>query len=174
MVLIRLFLAFFRIGLFSIGGVYSFLPVIEREVVERYNWLAKEEFRDMLGFSLVFPGAISIKFATYTGYKIAGIPGIIAANFGNFFAPAAMIILLSAAYAKYKDLPRIKGAFGMVHLAIFAMIIAVAFKLVNVNHFIQLKGFLTVVIAFILFTYTKIHPALIITAAALIGLFLKP
>ncbi|MCQ9206559.1 MAG: chromate transporter [Omnitrophica bacterium] len=174
MVLVRLFLAFFRIGLFSIGGAYSFLPMIEREVVERYSWLAKEEFLDIMGFSRVFPGAISIKFATYTGYKIAGIPGVIVANFGNFFAPAAMIILLSAVYAKYKDLPRIKSAFGMLHLVVFALIIAVAFKLINVNHLIQLKGFLTVVIAFILFTYTKVHPALIITAAALIGLFLKP
>ena len=83
MILFKLFLSFFRIGLFAIGGAYSFLPLIQREVVEKYHWLTKEEFLEVLGVVQIFPGAISIKFATYTGYKMAGVPGAIMANIGN-------------------------------------------------------------------------------------------
>ncbi|MDP6685556.1 MAG: chromate transporter, partial [Candidatus Omnitrophota bacterium] len=108
--LLNLFLAFLRIGLFAIGGAYSFLPLIEKEVVDKYHWLAKSEFLDVLGVSKIFPGAISVKFATYTGYKIAGVPGAILENLGNVLGPASLIIFASALYAKYKDLPSVQGA----------------------------------------------------------------
>jgi hypothetical protein len=86
MVLVQLFIAFLKIGLFAFGGAYSFVPLIEREVVQNHQWLAKAEFLEILGIVKVFPGAISIKFATYTGYKVAGVPGAIVANFANILA----------------------------------------------------------------------------------------
>ena len=101
MILFELFLAFFRVGLFAIGGAYSFLPLIEKEVVERYQWLTKEEFLDILGITKIFPGAISVKYATYTGYKIAGVPGIIVTNLGNLIAPIVLVLFASLFYAKY-------------------------------------------------------------------------
>ncbi|MFQ5951792.1 MAG: chromate transporter [Candidatus Omnitrophota bacterium] len=173
MIIVQLFLSFFRVGLFAVGGAYSFLPLIEREVVEKYHWLAKDEFIEILGAVRILPGAISIKYASYTGYKIAGIPGMIAANLGNLLGPAVLIILALGLYMKYKDLPSVKNAFNMVHLAVFAMIIAVAFKLVDVRQLIQLKSLLVVVISFILFIYTKVHPALIIIGAGILGAVLK-
>ena len=103
MILVKLFLSFLRIGLFGIGGAYSFLPLIEKEVVAKYQWLTKEEFFDVLGMVKMFPGAISIKYATYTGYKIAGIPGAIMANLGNIIGPAILIIAASFIYSKYKN-----------------------------------------------------------------------
>jgi len=173
MILVKLFLSFLKIGAFAMGGAYSFLPLIEREAVEKYHWLTKEEFLDLLGVATIFPGAISVKYATYIGYKIAGIPGAIMANLGNVVCPAVLIIFALGLYVKYKDLPGVKGAFRAVHLTIFAMIIAVAFRLVNVTQLIELKGLLIVIVSFTLFSYTKIHPALIILSAALIGTLLK-
>ena len=173
MILFELFLAFFRVGLFAIGGAYSFLPLIEKEVVERYQWLTKEEFMDIFGITKIFPGAISIKYATYTGYKIAGVPGIIIANLGNLIAPVVLVMLASLFYAKYKDLPHVKGAFHMIQLAIFAMIIAVAFQLINPSHLLHPKNLLIVMASLALFVYTKIHPALIIVGAGVIGAFLR-
>src|SRR3989338_6873739 len=173
MVLVNLFLAFFRIGLFAIGGAYSFLPFIEREVVQKYNWLTKEEFLDILGIVKVFPGAISVKFATYTGYKTAGICGAILANLGNILGPAILIIFTSRLYLKYKGSPSINGAFNMIQLVIFAMIVAVAFQLVNVNQLVQFRNLFIIVISFIVFAYTKIHPALIIIAAGVYGAIFK-
>jgi len=173
MILLNLFLAFLRIGLFAIGGAYSFLPLIEREVVHRYSWLTKNEFMDVMGMVRIFPGAISIKFATYTGFKIAGVPGVIVTNLGNILGPASLIIFASAIYAKYKDLPSVQGAFNMIQLVIFAMILAVAFQLVNASQLLSIKNILIIVASFILFFFTKLHPAIIIIAAALLGAFLK-
>jgi chromate transporter len=159
--------------MFAIGGAYSFLPLIEREVVEKYQWLSRTEFLDVLGIVKIFPGAISIKYATYTGYKVAGIPGAVVANLGNLLAPVIIIIFASILYAKYKNLPAVKGAFNMIQLVVFAMIIAVAFQLLNVGQLFQLKSLLVIVVAFALFFLTKVHPALIIIGAGILGAFLR-
>lgn len=173
MILVNLFVVFFRVGLFAIGGAYSFLPLIEREVVQQYHWLTKEEFLDVLGIVKIFPGAISIKYATYTGYKIAGLPGAIVANIGNLLAPAVLILFASIFYVKYKELPLVKNAFNAIQLVIFAMIIALAFEIVTFNQLTHLKSLLIIVLAFALFIYTKVHPALIIIGAGIFGAILK-
>lgn len=173
MILVHLFTAFSKIGLLAIGGAYSFLPLIEKEVVEKYQWLSKEEFLDALGLVKVFPGAISIKFATFTGYKVAGIAGAIVANLGNFIGPIALIICASSLYYKYKDLPSVKGAFDTIQLVMFAMIIAVAFRLMDVGQLIQVRGLIIITATFGVFMFTKIHPALIILTAGLIGAILR-
>jgi len=170
MILFQIFFAFLRIGLFAIGGAYSFLPLIQKETVERYHWLTKEEFLDVLGMVKIFPGAISIKFATYTGYKTAGIPGAIVANIANLLAPAILIFFATYFYTKYKGVPAVKNAFDMIQLAVFAMIIAVAFQTVNVSQLVNIRSLIIIVIAFALFLYTKIHPAFILLGAGLIGI----
>ncbi len=168
-ILLQIFLAFFRIGLFAIGGAYSFLPLIQKEVINRYHWLTKEEFLDVLSVVKIFPGAISIKFATYTGYKMAGIPGVIVANLANLLSPVILILFATYIYRQYKDLPHIKSAFQTIQLVIFAMIIAVAFQTININQLLNVKGLIIAVLAFVLFLFTKIHPAFIIIGAGLIG-----
>lgn len=173
MILLNLFFVFLRVGLFAIGGAYSFLPLIEKEVVERYHWLTQEEFLDVLGIVKIFPGAISIKYATYTGYKIAGILGVIVANLGNMLAPVILIIFSSLFYLRYKHLIPVKNALNTVQLVIFAMILAVAFQIVNINQLTQIRNLIIIILAFILFLYTKIHPALIIIAAGILGVMLK-
>lgn len=173
MILVNLFMAFFRIGLFAIGGAYSFLPLIEKEVVQRYHWLTKEEFLDVLGMARILPGAISVKYATYTGYKMAKLPGAIIANFGNLIGPAVLIFFASLVYTKYKNLTLAKSAFSMIQLAMFAMIISVAFQVVSINQLTQPKSLLVIIISVILFSYTKVHPAVIIVLAGMLGILLK-
>jgi chromate transporter len=171
MIAIKLFIVFFRIGLFAIGGAYSFLPLLEKELVYNYHWLTKEEFLDILGIVKIFPGAISIKYATYTGYKIAGLTGTIMANLGNLLAPAILVIFAYTLYSRYKDLPAVKSAFNITQLVVFSMIIAIAFQLININQLLQMRSLLIIIISFVLFFYTNIHPALIIIGAAILGAF---
>jgi len=173
MIVLKLFLSFLRIGLFAIGGAYSFLPLIEKEAVEKYQWLTREEFVDILGIVKIFPGAISIKYATYTGYKIAGLPGAIAANLGNLIAPVFLVFFATFFYSKYKDFAVAKNAFQMIQLAVFSMLMAVAFKLVNISQLTQVKNLFFIVICFVLFLLTKIHPALIIVGAGMLGAILN-
>ena len=169
MILINLFLAFLRVGLFAIGGAYSFLPLIEKEAVQRYHWLTREEFLDVQGITQVFPGAISIKYATYTGYKMAGFLGALSANLGNILAPTLLVIFASALYAKYKNAPGFKGTFEAIRFCVFAMIIAVAFQTVDIRNLTQFRSILIVVLSFTLFSFTKVHPAIIIILAGILG-----
>ncbi len=173
MILMKIFLVFTRISLFAIGGAYSFLPLLEKELVERYQWIGREEFLDILGIVKIFPGAISIKYATYAGYKVAGVPGAIVANIGNLLGPICLIAIASSLYYKYRNLPSVKGAFNMIQLSVFAMIIAVAFQTININQVMQVRNLLIILVSFTLFIYTKIHPALIIIGAGTLGAVLK-
>ncbi len=169
MIYLQLFLSFFKIGLFAIGGAYSFLPLTEREIVEKYHWLSRAEFLDVSGFVKIFPGAISVKYATYTGYKTGGILGVIIANFANLLAPACFVIFASVLCNKYKDIPRVKAVFKIVQVTVFAMIIATAFQTIELN---QLKSWFSIVViitAFCLFIYTKIEPAFIIIFSGILG-----
>ncbi len=169
MILLKLFTAFLRIGLFAFGGAYSFLPLLEKEAVQNHHWLEKQEFLEVVGMTKVLPGAISIKFATYTGYKVAGVPGAIVANFANLLPPVLFIMLASLLYSKYKSVPFVKASLEMVQYTIFAMMIAVAIQLVDKTQVFQLKYLLVIVASFALFLLTKIHPAFIIIAAGLFG-----
>ena len=172
MILWQLFLVFFRIGLLAFGGAYSFLPLIEKDVVERYGWMTKQEFLEVLGIVKVFPGAISIKYATYVGGKVAGIWGAIIANIANLLAPVVLILIATYFYNSYKEIPHVKNAFSAIQIAVFAMIIGVAFQTIKITDLIILKNLLVVILVFTLFFFTNIHPAFLLIGAGLWGAFL--
>jgi chromate transporter len=119
------------------------------------------------------PHKTSIKFATYTGYKVAGVSGAIVANIANLLPPVFFMIVASLAYSRYRSIPSIKAAFEMVQYAVFALVLAVAIRLVDKSHFLQFKYLSVIAVSFVLFTLTKVHPALIIIGAALYGGLLK-
>jgi chromate transporter len=169
MALLQLFAVFFKIGLFAVGGAYSFLPLTEKEVVQNHQWLQKSEFLEVVGMVEIFPGAISIKFATYTGYKVAGVPGVIVANVANVLPPLLFMTIASLVYWKYGSAPAVRDALGMVRYAVFAMMIAIAVKLVDTSRLSDLKVLPVVIVAFVLLRMTPVHPALIIIGAALYG-----
>jgi len=173
MMYLKLFCVFFRIGLFAVGGAYSFLPLLEKELVEENKWLTKEEFLDILGITRISPGAISVKFATYIGYKFGGILGAFLCNLGNIIAPVLIVILITLFYTKFKNVERFKNSFNLIQLVVFAMIIVVALNTVNIKQILSIKGFGVVFFSFILFYFFKIHPAVLIIAAGLIGYFTK-
>lgn len=169
MILLQLFVVFFKVGLFAVGGAYSFLPLVEKEVVENRKWMGKPEFLEVAGMVEIFPGAISIKFATYTGYKIAGIAGALVANIANLLPPVLCIMAASILYSKFRDISRVGAALHMVRYAVFGMIIAVAIRLVDKGRLFEPKILPVIVISFLLVTMTRTHPALVIVAAALYG-----
>jgi len=173
MILLKIFFSFLKISMFAIGGAYSFLPLVEKEVVERNGWLDKQEFLEVVGMVEVFPGAISIKFATYTGYKAAGVPGVIIANIANMLPPIVLILIAAQLYTRYRGQPAVKAALTMIQCAVFAMLIALALRLVNKPGFLELKSVVVIIASFAVFMFTRIHPAFVIIGAGLIGALLR-
>jgi chromate transporter len=143
MVLLQLFLAFFKVGLFAIGGAYSFLPLLEKEVVQNHQWLQKSEFLEVV------------------------------ANVANLLPPMLLMTIASLVYWRYGGMPAVRAALGMVRYAVFAMMIAIAVKLVDTSRLTDLKVLPVVIVAFLLLRLTSVHPAFIIIGAALYGGLLR-
>ena len=81
--MLKLFITFFKIGLFTLGGGYAMIPLIERDVVERNRWVSKEEFLDLLAVAQAAPGVFAVNISIFIGYKLRGVWGSIVAAIGN-------------------------------------------------------------------------------------------
>lgn len=149
------------------------MPLTEKEIVERYHWLSKPEFLDISGFVNILPGAISVKYATCVGYKMGGYFGVAIANLANLLAPVCFVMAATVLYTRFNSTSQLKGAFKVIQLVIFAMIIAVAFQTISFAQLRSWAALLIVAAAFSLFMFTKIEPAIIIVFAGLLGAFLR-
>lgn len=164
--LFELFISFFKVGSFSFGGAYSLIPLIEREVVKNNSWLNNEEFLRVLGMVEIFPGAISIKFATYTGYKVAGIFGAVAANLGNIIAPATLIMIALYFYSHFEKNITVQKAFVGVKFAIVGMIAAIMYQYAIKNS-VDVKSFLFLILGAALIYFFNLHPAYVVIISAI-------
>ena len=102
MIYLELFLSFLQIGLFSFGGGYAAMPLIQEQVVNGHHWLSMTEFTDLITISQMTPGPIAVNSATFVGIRIAGIPGALAATLGCIL-PSCLIVTLIASF--YPECP---------------------------------------------------------------------
>ena len=102
MIYIKLFLSFLQVGLFSIGGGYAALPLIQNQVVEAHKWLTMGEFTDLITIAEMTPGPIAVNSATFVGIHIAGWQGAVIATFGCILPSCLIVSLLAYIYYKYK------------------------------------------------------------------------
>jgi chromate transporter len=169
--LIALFWSFFKVGSFSFGGAYSLLPLIENEIVVNHSWVTRDEFLKVLGMVEIIPGAISIKYATYTGFKVAGVPGIIAANLGNMIMPIGLIILISSFYFHFEQNKLVMKAFQGVKFVIIGMILAVMIKYLQ-SQYTMPKEIIFIAIGLVLALFFKFNPIVIISVGVILSLIL--
>lgn len=169
--LFNLFFSFVKVGLVSFGGAYSLIPVIEAEVVKNNKWLSPEEFLRVLGMVEVIPGAISIKFATYTGYKTAGIPGALAANLGNIIMPFILILAAAFFYQKFEKNIYFNKAFNGIKFAVIGMIIAVMFQYL-IKNYLDYRNIIFLLLGMTLILLFKLHPVAVVAAAGILAVFL--
>ncbi|MBS6105370.1 MULTISPECIES: chromate transporter [Anaerococcus] len=133
--LIKLFLSFLKIGLFSFGGGYAALPIIQEEVVNLNNWLSLSEFNDLITISQMTPGPIAINSATFVGSRIAGFPGALAATFGCVFPSAIIVGTISYFYKKYKNLDAMTNVLYFLRPAIVSMILIAGVQILRTAFF---------------------------------------
>ena len=124
MIYLQLFLSFLQIGLFSFGGGYAAMPLIQDQVVTAHGWLSMPEFTDLITISQMTPGPIAINSATFVGMKIAGVPGAIAATVGCVSPSCIIVTLLARLYLKYRDMSLLQGILGSLRPAVVAMVAA--------------------------------------------------
>ena len=98
MIYLQLFCSFLQIGLFSFGGGYASLPLIEDQVTNFHHWMTVPEFTDLITISQMTPGPIAVNSATFVGIRIAGIPGAVAATAGCVLPSCIIIFILAGLY----------------------------------------------------------------------------
>lgn len=122
MIYIQLFLSFLQVGMFSFGGGYAALPLIQSQVVEAHGWLSVKEFTDLITLSQMTPGPIAINSATFVGIKVAGVPGALAATFGNILPSCIIVTAIAKLYLKYQKLDLLQGILASLRPAVVALI----------------------------------------------------
>ena len=128
---LQLFLSFLQVGLFSIGGGYAAMPLIQSEVVYGHGWLTMSEFTDLITIAEMTPGPIAVNSATFVGIRIAGVPGAIIATFGCILPSCFIVSLLAFIYYKYKNVSTLQSVLASLRPAVVALIAAAGFSILK-------------------------------------------
>ena len=181
MIYIELFLTFFLIGMFTIGGGYAMLSLIQNEVVTAHAWIDETTFTDIVAISQMTPGPIGINSATYIGYDVLANTGAseflcILGSFTATFAvvlPSFIIVLaICKAYDKFKDHYMFKGIMSGLKPAVLGLIGTAALGLATPENFIDWKSYAICIIAFAGLFFKKIGPFTALGLGAIAGLLL--
>lgn len=171
--LIRLFLVFAKIGATTFGGGYAMLPILQREVVEKYHWATEEELMDYYAIGQCTPGIIAVNTATFIGYKQFGIIGGIFATLG-VVAPSVVIISIIAAFLNnFAELSFVKHAFNGIRACVCVLILDSVIKL-GKKSVVDFRCAIIFLIILGLSLFSPISSAVLIVIAGVAGIFLKP
>ena len=121
-IVLELFLTFLKIGLFTFGGGYAMISIIENNCVEKKKWITHDEMMDITVIAESTPGPIAINCATFVGYKIAGILGAIAATFGVVVPSFVIIFIISTFLDNFLEIPVIANAFMGIKVGVGLLI----------------------------------------------------
>lgn len=122
MLLLKLFFAFIQVGLFSVGGGYAAIPLIQEQIVNIYGLMTLEEFSDLITVAEMTPGPISINSATFVGMRIAGIPGVLICTIGCIIPSFCICLILAHFYYKYRSVSGVQTVLGAMRPAVVALI----------------------------------------------------
>ncbi len=175
MIYLRLLWSFVQVGLFSIGGGYAAMPLIEAQAVQLNGWLTIGEFTDLITIAEMTPGPIAINAATFVGIRVAGLPGAVVATLGCVLPSVAIVSVLCYVYARYRTLPLLQGVLSSLRPAVVALIAGAGLSILRLVLWhgaaptwpgVDWVGVVLVVCAFLLLRLRKCSPVL---AMALCG-----
>ncbi|MDR0866210.1 MAG: chromate transporter [Candidatus Symbiothrix sp.] len=168
----QIFYTFAKIGAFTIGGGYAMLPLVQKEVVEKKQWISAGDFIDMIAISQSVPGIWAVNIAIFTGYKIKKNAGSIVATLGAILPSFIIILLIAMFFRHFKDNEYIVKMFNAIRPAVVALIAVPVFttaKSVGINR----KTVIIPVASAFLIWFWGISPIYIVLAAATGGIFFK-
>lgn len=164
-----IFITFFKIGLFTFGGGYAMIPLIEKEIAEKKKWVEREEITDILAVSQSIPGAIAINSATFIGFKISGRKGALAATLGVILPSFFIIAAIAAFFSRFGDNLIAKAFFAGIRPAVVALIAFAVYK-VGKTSIRDIAGLIVAIIGLVLVIAFDIHAILVIIGGAVFGL----
>ena len=166
--LFQLFLIFLKIGAFTLGGGYAMVPIMERDIVDRHQWLTREEFVDVLIVAQSTPGLFAINMASHIGNKTTGLMGGIVASIGVALPSIISILLIAMFFRAYQDNVYVEKIFMGVRPAVVALIAAPCFSMARVAH-LSLSNLWIPVVSCLLITLFGVSPIWIVRVAGVAG-----
>lgn len=166
--LLKLFATFFRIGLFTFGGGYAMIPLIENDVVERNGWLKKDEFLDLLAVAQSAPGVFAVNMAVFVGYKLRGKRGALAASFGCVLPSVVIILLIALFFRRFRHIEVVNNIFMGIRPVVVALIAVPVFNVAKSAKLGWSTVWIPVVAAFLIVAL-GVSPIYVIITAGVAG-----
>lgn len=167
-------MAFFRAGMLGFGGGPAVIPIMQRDVVERYGWMTDEDYGDTIALANTMPGPIATKLAGYIGYRVAGLRGCLIALVASIVPTVVLMILLLGLLQNYKDVPWVANMSNAVIPVVAVMLGVLTWNFIQQSETALgwSRAILLIALSIVLLELLGIHPAFLI--AALILLVLVP
>ncbi|WP_051286892.1 chromate transporter [Paenibacillus taiwanensis] len=166
---IPLFITFLKIGPTTFGGGYAILPIIDKEITGRRQWLREDEMSEITALSAAAPGGIGINVASLVGYRIAGLPGLLVSVIGISLPTIAIMLMMCLGAAHYSHYPWVQAALIGIKPTVIALIAYAAIRMGR-QTLNNMLAWILVAICFLLLLLTAINPLIILLLGSLVGL----
>ncbi|MFI3259006.1 MAG: chromate transporter [Rikenellaceae bacterium] len=162
----ELFSSFLKIGIFTFGGGYAMIPLIDREVIERRGWVRREDFADLLTLAQSIPGPIALNSAAFVGYQTRGYAGALASVMGIVVPSFTIILIIALGFSSIRNNEVVEAAFKAMRPVVVALIVAPTIAL--------MKGMniLSIVVTFLsiaIFTLFELSPVILILLSVVVA-----
>ena len=165
----ELFITFLKIGAFTFGGGYAMIPLIQKETVETKKWITDDDILEVVAIAESTPGPIAVNSATFVGYRVAGVPGALAATCGVVLPSFVVISLISLVLAEFEHLKAVKYAFFGIRAGVLALLVKAVVSMIKKSE----KKPVPIIISLLAFIFAGIIGAnviLVLAASAVVGL----
>lgn len=162
------FCTFFKIGLFTIGGGYAMVPLIEEEIVNKKQWITQSEFIDLLAVAQSVPGVFAVNFSIFIGYKLRKFPGALALSLGAILPSFLIILTIALFFQQFKEYEAVENIFKGIRPAVVALIAAPTFSVAKSAQINRYNIWIPIVSALLIWLL-GISPVYIIALAGIGG-----
>lgn len=166
---LQIFWTFLKISPFAFGGGYALIALMEREAADRRKWLDSRELADIVALSQSVPGAVGMNAATMIGFRLARLPGAVAAVAGVLVPAFGIVLAIGIMYWRFHHVPEVRAAFSAVTAAVAALIAYAAYRLIRVALVDKTTAFLIIFTVLSLF-FLNVHPIYLIFAGGAAGI----
>lgn len=166
--ILTMFWTFFKIGAFTFGGGYAMIPLIEIEVVDKKQWISKEDFLDIIVISQTFPGALAVNSSIFIGYRISGFLGAIIGLLGVILPSFFIILVIAVFFMKFRDYYYVdlifKGISAAVPILILIAVVSLSKSLKK-----SYANLIIIIISMASILFLNVHPVIVVILSGLYG-----
>jgi chromate transporter len=168
--ILEVFFVFFKIGLFTFGGGYAMIPIMQQEIIHVQGWMQTTEFLDIVGLAEMTPGVIAVNMATFLGYRLSGgIMGGLIATLGVILPSSVIVFVISLFFQRFRESLYVKRALEFIRPVVIGLIASAAFLLFR-EAVMDVAGVFIALGAFYLSAFRKVNPIFILVGMGLVGL----